>query len=82
MIEQGALDECRQALDTWDPSLPSSRAIGAKELIGYLNGEYSLDIAINLAGIATRQYAKRQRSWFRSRMRKWTWINPTDSNSG
>lgn len=72
MLEQGALDECRAVLDSgWNPSLPSCQAIGAKELIAYLQGEMPLAEAIELAKIQTRQYAKRQRTWFRSKMRDW-----------
>lgn len=72
MIEQGALDECRAVLEGgWDPSHPSCQAIGAKELIGCLQGEMPLQEAVDLAKIQTRQYAKRQRTWFRNKMRDW-----------
>ena len=73
MVETGALDECRawKALDlSFD--LPSGKAIGARELCLFLDGEMSLEQAIDKAQIATRQYAKRQRTWFRSRMSDWT----------
>lgn len=76
MLENGALDEARDMLDRYDPSLPSCRAIGAPELIAHLNGELTLDQAREQATIATRQYAKRQRTWFRSRMKNWTAIDP------
>ncbi len=75
MVENGALDEVRAALPDWNPSLPSSRAIGAAELMSHLRGELPLATAIERAVIATRQYAKRQRSWFRSRMGDWTHID-------
>lgn len=71
MIEGGALDEVRAALDGWNPSLASSRAIGAPELVAYLRGEMPLDPAIAAAKQASRAYAKRQRTWFRTRMRDW-----------
>lgn len=72
MVEQGALDECRAVLESgWNPSHPSCQAIGAKELIGFLLGEMPLQEAVELAKIQTRQYAKRQRTWFRSKMRDW-----------
>ena len=71
MIEHGALDEARANLATWDPALLSSRAIGAPELIAHLKGELSLEDAIDAAKIASRQYAKRQRTWFRARMKDW-----------
>ncbi len=71
MIGDGALDEARAALDGWDPALPSSRAIGAPELVAHLRGEITLEAAVTNAKLATRQYAKRQRTWFRSRMAGW-----------
>ncbi|MDF1793061.1 MAG: tRNA (adenosine(37)-N6)-dimethylallyltransferase MiaA [Thalassobaculaceae bacterium] len=66
MIDQGAVDEVRQlaALDL-DRSLPAMRAIGVSQLIDYIDKNISLDTAVEAAVIATRQYAKRQRTWFR-----------------
>lgn len=77
MLAQGALDEARAALPHWpvDQSLPTAplwtKAIGAPELIAHLRGQMSLDEARDAATLATRQYAKRQRSWFRKRMAQW-----------
>ncbi|PTM79974.1 tRNA dimethylallyltransferase [Cereibacter johrii] len=71
MMAHGALDEVRAALPGWDPTLPSARAIGAPELVAHLRGEISLDEAVAAAKLASRQYAKRQRTWFRNRMRLW-----------
>ena len=71
MLALGALEEARRNLANWDASLPSARAIGAPELIAHLNGEMSLEGAQDRATIATRQYAKRQRTWFRARMNGW-----------
>lgn len=78
MLAQGALDEARANLSGWDAARPSSKAIGAPELIAHLRGAQSLDEARAAATIATRQYAKRQRTWFRARMRNWQWIPATD----
>lgn len=78
MLEQGALEEARENLADWDPALPSSKAIGAPELIEYLKESISLDEARELATIATRQYAKRQRTWFRSRMKRWSKYDPSN----
>lgn len=78
MLEAGALDEVRANLDGWDPSLPSSRAIGAPELVAYLRGELDMDEATEAACIATRRYAKRQRTWFRARMKSWQNISMAD----
>ncbi len=71
MLAAGALEEARANLPGWDPALPAARAIGAPELIAHLQGRLSLEQARAQAIIATRQYAKRQRSWFRARMRDW-----------
>ena len=71
MMAQGALEEVAAQLPGWDPARAASKAIGAPELIGYLRGETGLDEAIEAATLASRQYAKRQRTWFRSRMRAW-----------
>ncbi|MEM6386663.1 MAG: tRNA (adenosine(37)-N6)-dimethylallyltransferase MiaA [Pseudomonadota bacterium] len=71
MLENGALDEARANAPGWSPNLPSAKAIGAAELIAHIRGEMSLDAARDAAIIATRQYAKRQRSWFRARMSDW-----------
>ncbi|WP_316243064.1 tRNA (adenosine(37)-N6)-dimethylallyltransferase MiaA [Jannaschia aquimarina] len=75
MLKAGALDEVRRILPRWDPRLNAARAIGAAELVGYLNGEAGLDQARDAAILATRQYAKRQRTWFRNRMKGWVRVN-------
>lgn len=74
MVVGGGLDECRANLAGWNPAWPSSKAIGAAELIAHLRRETDLESAITAAAIATRQYAKRQRSWFRTRMKDWIWV--------
>ena len=71
MLALGSLDEAREMLPHWNPALLSSRAIGATELIAHLKGELSLAEAREAAIIASRQYAKRQRTWFRARMKDW-----------
>lgn len=76
MLEAGALDEARANLSGWHAGLPSAKAIGARELISHLEGGISLDEAQKAATLATRQFAKRQRTWFRSRMRDWPRIAP------
>ncbi|MEL6121416.1 MAG: tRNA (adenosine(37)-N6)-dimethylallyltransferase MiaA [Pseudomonadota bacterium] len=71
MLEGGALDEARANLPTWSPDHPSSKAIGASELIAVVSGFLDQGEARERTTIATRQYAKRQRSWFRARMTGW-----------
>jgi tRNA dimethylallyltransferase len=75
MIEGGALDEARANLPDWNPRLPSSRAIGGPELIAHLQGTMTLADAIIAATLASRQYAKRQRTWFRSNMKSWSQLS-------
>lgn len=71
MVAAGALDEVAAELPYWNPTLASARAIGAPELVGYLRDEANLPTAIAAAKLASRQYAKRQRTWLRNRMRAW-----------
>ncbi|WP_375262604.1 tRNA (adenosine(37)-N6)-dimethylallyltransferase MiaA [Palleronia sp.] len=77
MIEAGALDEARANAAGFDPARPADRAIGAPELMAHLRDEIPLDEAARRAVIATRQYAKRQRTWFRARMGDWQTVDPT-----
>ena len=76
MLATGALDEARANRPTWSPSLPSAKAIGAAELMAVIDGLLTLDAARDKATILTRQFAKRQRTWFRARMRDW---HPVDA---
>ena len=75
MLAAGALEEARAVLPRWDPSRNAAQAIGAAELIAHLRGETTLAAARDRAVIATRRYAKRQRTWFRARMRDWRRID-------
>ncbi|MFN7001823.1 MAG: tRNA (adenosine(37)-N6)-dimethylallyltransferase MiaA [Roseinatronobacter sp.] len=71
MMAQGALEEARAVLPHWDARAPWAKAIGAPDLIAHLQGNISLHEAVDAATLATRQYAKRQRTWFRTRMKDW-----------
>ncbi len=71
MLQAGALDEAQRMLPHWDPAFQSSKAIGASELIAHLQGHLTLEDARDAAIIASRQYAKRQRTWFRSKHKDW-----------
>lgn len=71
MLETGALEEAEANLHRFDPEFLSCKAIGAPELSAYLRGEATLEDSRNAATVATRQFAKRQRTWFRARMRDW-----------
>ncbi len=67
MLDAGALDEAR-ALGRrgLDPALPAMKAIGVRELLAAESGEIALAEAVERAKTATRQYAKRQMTWFRN----------------
>jgi tRNA dimethylallyltransferase len=77
MFAGGAVEEVEALLALGlDPNLPAMKAIGVPEITAMLAGELDEDAAIERAVIATRQYAKRQRTWFRNRMADWNWIVP------
>src|SRR5690606_34345524 len=69
MLAQGALEEVRAlAAMGLDPALPAMKAIGVRELQAADAGEISFDEAVLRAKIATRQYSKRQSTWFRHQL--------------
>lgn len=76
MIDEGVVEEARANADEWSETLPSAKAIGARELIEFVQGELDSQALKTAICTQTRQYAKRQRTWFRKRMRNWTWIQP------
>ena len=67
MIQEGALEEVKHLLSlSLDPTLPIMKAIGVAEFGAYLKGEFSLEDALHRAQQLTRNYAKRQLTWFRN----------------
>jgi len=69
MLEMGAMEEARaMAALKLDPALPAMKAIGVRELIAADRGEIGLDEAARQAKVASRQYAKRQMTWFRNQL--------------
>ena len=65
MMSEEGLEEVRSLLARNLPaSLPVMRAIGVREIAGYLRGELSREQALEAGRTATRQYAKRQYTWF------------------
>lgn len=67
MLAKGAIDEVRAVLALGlAPDMPAMKAIGVSQLRRVIEGEISLDEAAVLANTATRQYAKRQMTWFRT----------------
>lgn len=68
MMKQGALAEVEQLIKQNLPdSLPAMRALGVQELKSYILGNITLNKAIENAKLHTRQYAKRQTTWFNNR---------------
>lgn len=66
MLESGAIDEVEALLARkLDPGLPVMRAIGVPEIEDYLSGNCTLDDVRSRGSQATRNYAKRQFTWFR-----------------
>ncbi len=76
MLEMGALDEVAAMRPAYDAAKPAFKAIGVPELMRYCDGSIDLDTARAQATIATRQFAKRQRTWFRSKMHSWNKVTP------
>ncbi len=67
MLEQGLVQEVQKLLDMGvERDCQAMQGIGYKELIPYLMGEQSLESAVETIKIRTRQYAKRQMTWFRA----------------
>ncbi|WP_299868081.1 tRNA (adenosine(37)-N6)-dimethylallyltransferase MiaA [uncultured Hoeflea sp.] len=69
MVEAGALEEVIQLLSLdISPQNPAMKAIGVAQLAEFLAGRMTMDHAIERASAATRQYAKRQLTWFRNQL--------------
>lgn len=75
MIRQGGLAEAKRIFGlNLTPDLPAMKAIGLRELFAHINGEISLDDAIEQAMRQTRRFAKRQYTWLRGQMPDWEQI--------
>ena len=72
MIDQGAIDEVQALMDRGlNPALPAMKAVGVRELAAYLSGALARDDSIAALKQATRNYAKRQLTWFRNQTPDW-----------
>ena len=72
MVEAGALDEVRALVARGlDPALPAMKAVGVREFAAHLAGETTLAAAVEATRQATRNYAKRQLTWFRNQTPAW-----------
>ncbi len=81
MLESGLEEEAKFFFDKFDSSKTAVQAIGYKELFPYLEGKISLDEAAENLKRATRNYAKRQLTWFRKDERiHWIYADEMDKN--
>ncbi len=77
MMAAGALDEVRALAERHlDPNLPAMKAHGVPWLIRHLNGEIALAEAVEGGKRDTRQYTKRQATWFRYQLPDFAWVEP------
>ena len=79
MVENGVLDEARQVYDHRDSYRTAAQAIGYKEFFPYFEGTASLDDCTERLKQATRNYAKRQLTWFR-RQNDAVWLYLDEEN--
>ncbi len=81
MLENGLLEEVKKLKDMgYTADMQSMKGIGYKELIYYLDGHFTLDEAVEQIKQGSRNYAKRQLTWFRKDPRV-KWINVDEFNS-
>lgn len=79
MMGEGALEEAKALHQRkLSPDLPAARALGVPQLVAHLEGKLSLEDAVDQAIVQTRQYAKRQMTWFRHQMPDLTIIERSD----
>jgi tRNA dimethylallyltransferase len=79
MLDHGGLEEAR-ALEDLEPALPAAKLLGLRPLQGLAAGTLTRGEALDAAITATRQFAKRQMTWFRHRMPHYIWFDPLVSN--
>ena len=81
-MDQGAVAEAETIKNmNLDPSLPAMKALGLSQIIKYLDGEMNLDDAIKQAQQKTRNYAKRQMTWFRNQLKpNFSYTKPYDGS--
>ena len=80
MLAAGAAHEAA-ALRGLDPTLPAAKILGLRELLALGDGAIDEATAISTTVTATRQFAKRQMTWFRNRMGEWVWVPAGDESN-
>jgi tRNA dimethylallyltransferase len=82
MMAAGALDEVQALAERQlDPSLPAMKAHGVPWLMRYLKGEIALAEAVEGGKRDTRQYTKRQATWFRNQLPEFDWAAPQQAEA-
>jgi tRNA dimethylallyltransferase len=80
MVASGALEEVRALMMLrLAPGLPAMKAVGVQIFAAHLRGEIGLEAAVDRVRAATRQYAKRQKTWIRHQMAAWSRQDEQDS---
>ena len=74
MLEQGLVYEVKNICSKYEKFPTAMQGLGYKEVVKYINGEYSYDEMIDVLKMETRRYAKRQLTWFR-RYKNLKWLN-------
>ena len=76
MVDQGAIKEAKKFKKLGvSKILTSNNILGLKEIISYLEGKMTLKEVVERSIIRTRQYIKRQMTWFRGQMKDWNEFN-------
>ena len=78
MVTDEGISEVKALLERQLPdSLPAMRAIGVREIAALLCGDADHEETVYRLTVSTRQYAKRQETWFRNQMADWLRIDPS-----
>jgi tRNA dimethylallyltransferase len=82
MLDEGAVEEVEAILQRkLSPEMPAMKAIGVSQIAAMLKGEMTREAVMETAAAATRQYAKRQMTWFRNQMdESWKRIDPATAD--
>ncbi len=82
MVDNGLLKEAKNIYDLHLPlSLPSMQGLGYKQFFSYFDGLCSLEEALEQTFIQTRQFAKRQMTWFRHQEPEMHWIKADEAGA-
>ena len=76
MVDSGLVEEVRTILSTHSKDLQSLNTVGYQEIIRYMDGEWTLEKAIEKIKTSTRRYAKRQMTWYK----RWDFVHWLDAD--